>query len=53
MFSKLLKVLHLCSKLPKNFYFRPPDPIAFVAAYLLKNKSQYETPSNSTPKTGQ
>ncbi|KAK6636339.1 hypothetical protein RUM43_009999 [Polyplax serrata] len=28
---------------------RPPDPVAFLAAYLLKNKSQYETPSNPPP----
>ncbi|EEB14770.1 histone H1-I-1, putative [Pediculus humanus corporis] len=32
---------------------RPPDPVSFLAAYLLKNKAQYETNSNPPPKTGQ
>ncbi|KAI5710994.1 hypothetical protein M8J76_004435 [Diaphorina citri] len=32
---------------------RPPDPITFVASYLMKNKSQYETSSSSTSSSSQ
>ncbi|KAL0267058.1 UNVERIFIED_CONTAM: hypothetical protein PYX00_009426 [Menopon gallinae] len=32
---------------------RPPDPVAFLAAYLLKNKSQYESAQNVPPQSGQ
>lgn len=28
---------------------RPPDPISFLAAYLLKNKANYENPPSSSP----
>ncbi|XP_073989085.1 protein dpy-30 homolog [Rhodnius prolixus] len=28
---------------------RPPDPISYLAAYLLKNKGQYETMTGSSP----
>uniref|UniRef100_A0A1B6CLJ4 Protein dpy-30 homolog n=1 Tax=Clastoptera arizonana TaxID=38151 RepID=A0A1B6CLJ4_9HEMI len=28
---------------------RPPDPINFLAAYLLKNKSQYDSTASNTP----
>uniref|UniRef100_A0ABD2VSU1 Uncharacterized protein n=1 Tax=Trichogramma kaykai TaxID=54128 RepID=A0ABD2VSU1_9HYME len=41
-------LLQALSSLAKE---RPPDPINYLASYLLKNKSQYEvsgTPSNNT-----
>lgn len=28
---------------------RPPDPISFLAGYLLKNKANYENPPSSSP----
>lgn len=28
---------------------RPPDPISYLAAYLLKNKGQYESMTGSSP----
>uniref|UniRef100_A0A8D8Q5Z5 Protein dpy-30 homolog n=1 Tax=Cacopsylla melanoneura TaxID=428564 RepID=A0A8D8Q5Z5_9HEMI len=32
---------------------RPPDPITFVASYLMKNKSQYETSNTSSSGSSQ
>lgn len=28
---------------------RPPDPVNFLAAFLVKNKANYDTPSSASP----
>jgi Dpy-30 motif. len=34
-------------------FFRPPDPINFLAGYLLKHKTQYEQSTGVSPAAGQ
>jgi len=29
-------------ELPEFLFYRPPNPIEFLAAYLLKNKTQFD-----------
>nr|CAD7456002.1 unnamed protein product [Timema tahoe] len=39
-------LLHALSTLAKE---RPPDPISYLAAYLLRNKGQYDLSSGTPP----
>lgn len=38
----LVFVFYNICKLMVSFFFRPPNPIEYLAAYLLKNKNQFE-----------